>query len=270
MGISPFADHFGRSLSDLRVSVTDRCNFRCRYCMPRESFEGREFLAKTQLLTFEEVARVARSAAAGGVRKIRLTGGEPLLRRDLPVLVQQLSGILQADTGAPIDLALTTNGVLLPRLAPALKEAGLGRLTVSLDAISEDVFQRVCDAPSFSASDVLRGVDAAVQAGFRGIKVNAVIRRGVNEDQVLALARHFQGTGHVLRFIEYMDVGAVNGWNPADVVSEAELLGMLAPLGAVEELPSLHVGEVARRYRFLDGSLEFGIISSISASDARR
>ncbi len=253
----PFADALGRPLSDLRLSVTDRCNFRCRYCMPREKFgRDHEFLARSELLSFEELARLAR-ILSGGLRKLRLTGGEPLLRRGLPDLV----ALLKRETALP--LALTTNGVLLPKLAEALARAGLERLTISLDALDEAVFARITDA-DYSAADVLAGVHSAERAGFSRLKLNCVVRRGLNESQILPLVRRFHGSGHVLRFIEYMDVGSSNGWRPAEVVSAAEMVELIdreLPLEAVERaLPN----DVASRYRFKDGGGEIGVIASVT------
>lgn len=252
-----FEDALGRPLGDLRLSVTDRCNFRCRYCMPREKFgSDHEFLPRKELLRFEELSRFV-GLLGGQLRKVRLTGGEPLLRRNLPELVR----LLKRDSGVP--LALTTNGVLLPRYADELASAGLDRLTVSLDALDDAVFTRVTDA-DYRASDVLAGLSAAERAGFTSIKVNCVVRRGYNEDQIVPLARRFRGTGHVLRFIEYMDVGSTNGWRSADVVSASEILERIdreLPLEPVERaLPT----DVAVRYRYRDGSGELGVIASVT------
>ncbi|RYZ02519.1 MAG: GTP 3',8-cyclase MoaA [Myxococcales bacterium] len=252
-----FQDALGRPLGDLRLSVTDRCNFRCRYCMPREKFgPEHQFLPRAELLSFEELAHFVR-LFRGQLSKVRLTGGEPLLRKDLPALVR----LLKRDTGLP--LALTTNGVLLPRFAAELADAGLDRLTVSLDALDEAVFRRVTDA-DYGVSDVLSGLAAAERAGFSRVKVNCVVRRGHNESEVVALARHFRGSGHVLRFIEYMDVGSTNGWSAADVVSAAEIVALIdreLPLEPVERaLPT----DVAARYRYRDGSGEVGVIASVT------
>jgi GTP 3',8-cyclase len=201
---SVLTDKRGRPLGDLRISVTDRCNFRCGYCMPRERFgKDHVFLPRAELLSFEEIARASRVLSSLGVRKLRLTGGEPLLRSELPRLVSLLAAI------PDVDLALTTNGSLLARHAQALADAGLKRITVSLDAITPEVFQRMADAP-YSVSDVLAGIDAAARAGLGPVKVNTVVRRGVNEGEVALLARHFRGSGHILRFIEYMDVGLLD------------------------------------------------------------
>jgi cyclic pyranopterin phosphate synthase len=250
-------DTLGRPLGDLRVSVTDRCNFRCRYCMPRERFgKDHAFLARAELLTFEEMARVV-GVLGQALRKVRLTGGEPLLRKDLPGLVRLLKR-----AGSP-PIALTTNGVLLPQLAGPLADAGLDRLTVSLDALDEAVFRRVTDA-DYGASQVLAGIDAAGAAGFTRLKVNSVVRRGLNEGEVLPLARRFHGTGHQLRFIEYMDVGSTNGWSERDVVSADEIVALID-----RELPLELVGrddasDVAARYRYRDGGGEIGVIASVT------
>lgn len=250
-------DTLGRPLSDLRISVTDRCNFRCRYCMPRERFAAEHaFLPRSELLTFEEIARFV-SLLAGNVRKVRLTGGEPLLRKGLPELVR----MLRSTTGA--SLALTTNGVLLPRLAGALAEAGLDRLTVSLDALDDGVFRRVTDS-DYGVADVLAGIESAVKAGFRGIKINSVIRRGLNESEVLPLARKFHGSGHELRFIEYMDVGSTNGWSERDVLSAAELVATIDRELPLEPIGRATASDVAARYRYRDGGGEIGVIASVT------
>lgn len=250
-------DTLGRPLGDLRVSVTDRCNFRCRYCMPRERF-GLEhaFLPRADLLTFEEVVRVVR-VLGRQLRKVRLTGGEPLLRKHLPELVTLLRR-----EGSPA-IALTTNGVLLPQLAEPLAQAGLDRLTVSLDALDAGVFARVTDA-DYAPSDVLGGIDSAVQAGFTRLKINCVVRRGLNESQILPLARHFHGSGHVLRFIEYMDVGSTNGWRSEQVVSATEIIECIdreLPLQAIDRAAA---ADVATRYRYRDGGGEIGVIASVT------
>ncbi len=256
-GSAPIHDRLGRPLSDLRISVTDRCNFRCTYCMPREQVEKATFLGRSDLLSFEEITEIARAFATLGVKKIRLTGGEPLLRRELFRLVGMLS-----DLG--LDLALTTNGVLLPRFAADLRAAGLRRLTVSLDALDSEVFQKICDAPGFGPDDVLRGIKAAEAAGFSSIKINCAVRRGENEGQVVPIARHFSTTGHVVRFIEFMDVGTRNGWDPRQVVSATEIKALLCQLDELEPLPAQYRGEVAQRYRFLGGAGEVGVIASVS------
>ena len=256
-GLAGAVDSLGRPLGDLRISVTDRCNFRCRYCMPRERFgKDHAFLPRAELLSFEEVARVV-GILGGTLRKVRLTGGEPLLRKDLAELI----ALLRQGGAAPV--ALTTNGVLLPQFAEALARAGLSRLTVSLDALDPQVFAAVTDA-DYSATDVLSGIDSAVQAGFTRLKINCVVRRGLNESEILPLARRFHGTGHVLRFIEYMDVGSTNGWRSEQVMSAAEIVALIdreMPLEAVQRaLPN----DVASRYRYRDGGGEIGVIASMT------
>jgi len=255
---STILDARGRDLRDLRISVTDRCNFRCRYCMPREHFASdHAFLPRAELLSFEEIARFAAVVAELGVHKLRLTGGEPLLRAKLSLLVRLLSDL------PGVDLALTTNGSLLARDAQALADAGLRRVTVSLDALDPDVFRRMADA-DYDVSDVLAGIEAATRAGLGPIKINTVVRRGVNEGEVLRLARHFRGSGHILRFIEYMDVGITNGWQLGQVVSGQELVQLLTRELPLEPLPANYAGEVARRFRYRDGSGELGVITSVT------
>jgi cyclic pyranopterin phosphate synthase len=252
-------DRLGRRLHDLRISVTDRCNFRCTYCMPREVFgPGFRFLPRADLLTFEEITRLARLFAGEGVTKLRLTGGEPLLRRDLDVLIAMLAGVPGID-----DLTLTTNGSLLEGRAQALADAGLRRITVSLDSLDDAVFARLNDV-DFPVSRVLAGIDAAARAGLRPIKVNMVVRRGVNEDSILPMARHFRDAGHVLRFIEYMDVGHTNGWILDDVVPMAQIVARIDAEMPLEPLPPTYPGEVADRFRYRDGSGEVGVIASVS------
>ncbi|MDE3096814.1 MAG: GTP 3',8-cyclase MoaA [Chloroflexota bacterium] len=259
-GTAPAAvtDRRGRELRDLRISVTDRCNFRCRYCMPREVF-GPEFrfLPRGEILTFEEIARLAGIFAAHGVRKLRLTGGEPTLRADLPALVRMLAQI------PGVEVALTTNGSLLQHLARPLADAGLTRITVSLDSLDDAVFRRMNDA-DFPVAEVVAGIEAAEAAGFRPVKINAVVRRGVNDHTALDLARHFKGSGHIVRFIEFMDVGVSNGWRLDDVVPGAEIIARIhaeAPLVPAE--PN-YTGEVVRRWRYADGSGEIGAITSVT------
>jgi cyclic pyranopterin phosphate synthase len=251
-------DTLGRPLRDLRISVTDRCNFRCTYCMPKEVF-GRDypFLRRDQLLTFEEIARLARAFVACGVEKIRLTGGEPLLRKDVERLVAMLAEL------PGLDLTLTTNGSLLPQKARALAAAGLQRVTVSLDALEDEVFRAMNDV-DFPVARVLEGIDAAAEAGLAPIKVNMVVKRGVNDGSVMPMARRFHGTGHVLRFIEYMDVGATNGWRLDDVVPARELVDAIHAELPLEPLEPGYRGEVARRYRYLDGGGEIGVIASVT------
>ena len=251
-------DTLGRPVRDLRISVTDRCNFRCSYCMPKEIFNREyEFLSRDLLLSFEEITRVARLLVERGVEKIRLTGGEPLLRTDLEALVAMLSDL------GDIDLTLTTNGSLLDRKASRLAEAGLDRVTVSLDSLDDEVFQAMNDV-GFPVERVLAGIDAAAAAGLGPIKINAVVKRGINDHTVVDMARHFQGTGHVVRFIEYMDVGATNGWRMEDVVPAAEIVAAISAAIPSEPIPPNYPGEVARRYRYLDGSGEFGVIASVT------
>ena len=251
------ADTLGRPLRDLRISVTDRCNFRCVYCMPKEVFgRGYRFLDRRELLTFEEIARLARIFARLGVRKVRLTGGEPLLRRDLDTLVALLAEI------EGLDLALTTNGSLLARLAPRLKQAGLRRVTVSLDSLDDEVFRAMNDV-DFPVARVLEGIEAAAAAGLP-VKINMVVKRGVNEDSILPMARYFHGSGHILRFIEYMDVGRTNGWRLDHVVPAAEIVAKIDAELPLEPLAPNYPGEVARRYRYLDGGGEIGIVASVT------
>lgn len=256
-------DALGRPLHDLRISVTDRCNFRCVYCMPKEVFDkDYAYLPHGDLLSFEEITRVARLFVAHGVEKIRLTGGEPLLRKHLERLVAMLRA-LATPSGRPLDLTLTTNGALLARKAHALKDAGLDRVTVSLDALDDAVFRRMNDV-DFAVSDVLHGLDAAHAAGLGPIKVNMVVKGGTNDDQILPMARHFKGSPFILRFIEYMDVGASNGWNMREVIPSAEVarrIGAELPLAPVA---ANYSGETAARWRYLDGSGEVGFISSVT------
>jgi cyclic pyranopterin phosphate synthase len=252
-------DTRGRPLHDLRISVTDRCNFRCVYCMPRAVF-GRDhaFLPRAELLTFEEIARLVQVFTRLGVEKVRLTGGEPLVRRDLPALVATLAAIPGVR-----DLTLTTNGVLLPDQAPALKAAGLHRVTVSLDADDDPTFMRMNDA-GVPVSRVLAGIQAAEEAGLGPIKLNMVVKRGWNEHALLSMARRFRGTGRVLRFIEYMDVGHSNGWRLDDVITADEILRTLSAEFPLEPMPPTRPGEVAERYRYAEGAGEIGIIASVS------
>jgi cyclic pyranopterin phosphate synthase len=255
--VPPLLDTLGRPLRDLRVSVTDRCNFRCVYCMPKEVF-GREhvFLPRSELLTFEEIARLARVFAALGVRKIRLTGGEPLLRRELERLVAMLAEIPE------LDLALTTNGALLAQKARALAGAGLSRVTVSLDSLDDEVFRAMNDV-DFPVARVLEGIEAAQAAGL-AVKVNTVVKRGLNDETVVPTAGHFRGTGIAVRFIEYMDVGSTNGWRLDEVVPAAELVAAIDAEWPLEPLEPGYRGEVARRYRYADGEGEIGVIASVT------
>lgn len=251
-------DRLGRPIRDLRISVTDRCNFRCRYCMPREMFgEGFEFLPRTQILTYEEIARTATLFHHLGTRKLRLTGGEPLLRRDLPVLIEKLARL------EDVEIALTSNGSLLAERAAELAEAGLDRVTVSLDSLDEDVFRRMNDV-DFPVSRVLDGIAAAQRAGLAPVKVNAVVHRGVNDHTVIDLARHFHGTGVILRLIEYMDVGSSNGWRMEEVVPTADLVATIGAELPLAPLEPRYPGEVARRYRYTDGGGEIGFVTSVT------
>jgi cyclic pyranopterin phosphate synthase len=251
-------DRYQRPLHDLRVSVTDRCNFRCTYCMPKEVFgPDYPFLPREALLTFEEIVRLVRLFASLGVRKVRITGGEPLLRRDLPDLIRMLNELDDIE-----DIALTTNGVLLPRYAAALRQAGLQRINVSLDAIHDEVFHRM-NGGAASVRQVLDGIRAAADAGL-GVKVNMVVQRGVNDGEIVPMARHFRGTGHIVRFIEYMDVGNTNGWRWDQVVSKQEILERINRELPLEPLPSRYYGEVADRYRYVGTDEEIGVISSVT------
>jgi len=256
--VDPVLDTRSRPLRDLRISVTDRCDFRCVYCMPKEVF-GRDFqfLRRSELLTFEEIARVVRIGAGLGVRKLRLTGGEPLMRRDLERLVEMRAGIDGID-----DIALTTNGSLLPRKARVLADAGLRRVTVSLDSLDDAVFGAVNDV-DFPVERVLEGIAAAAEAGMP-VKVNMVVKRGLNDGSVLEMAEHFRGTGHILRLIEYMDVGTTNGWQMDDVVPAAELVEAIGAEWPLEPVEPAYPGEVARRYRYADGAGEVGVIASVT------
>ncbi len=258
------ADRRGRPLHDLRISVTDRCNFRCVYCMPKDVF-GRDypFLPHDALLTFEEITRVASRFVALGVRKLRPTGGEPLLRRRVERLVEMLAGI---DPG--LDLTLTTNGALLARKAKDLAAAGLRRVTVSLDALDDATFRAMNDV-DFPVDRVLEGIDAAGDAGLAPLKINVVVKRGVNESSILPIARRFRGSGHIVRFIEYMDVGATNGWRMDDVVSAAEIVAAIGREYAVAPAEPNYAGEVAERWRYVDGAGEFGVIASVTQAFCR-
>jgi GTP 3',8-cyclase len=261
--VTPLPDRRGRRLRDLRISVTDRCNFRCVYCMPKEVFgSDYAFLDRKEILNFEEIARVARIFASLGVDKIRLTGGEPLVRRNLEQLVASLARI------PGLDLTLTTNGSLLKQKAAALRNAGLRRVTVSLDGLDEAVFRRMNDV-DFPVARVLEGIDAAAAAGLAPVKVNMVVKRGMNEDEILPMARRFRGTGHVLRFIEYMDVGHTNGWRMDDVVSAREIVSTIGREFPLEPLDPNYRGEVAERWRYRDGQGEIGVIASVTQAFCR-
>lgn len=263
LAAGPLQDRLQREVRDLRISVTDRCNFRCVYCMPREVF-GKDypFLARSELLSFEEIARIARRFAERGVRKIRITGGEPLLRKYVENLIEQLATI--PDT----EITLTTNGVLLPKMARTLKDAGLNRITVSLDAIDDTIFRRMNDA-DYPVADVLRGIDAAAHAGLGPIKINMVVKRGVNDGDVVNMASHFRGSGHIVRFIEFMDVGSSNGWKMDEVVPSRETVERIGAAYPLEQIDPNYVGEVATRWRYADGAGEIGVISSVTQAFCR-
>jgi cyclic pyranopterin phosphate synthase len=256
-------DVAGRPLRDLRLSVTDRCNFRCVYCMPKEVFgNDYAFLERKALLTFEEITRLARVFRGLGIQKIRLTGGEPLVRRNIERLIAMLAAI------PGLDLTLTTNGSSLARKAQALREAGLNRVTVSLDALDDDTFKRMNDV-DFPVARVLDGIDAAAAAGFRPLKINMVVKRGTNEGDILPMARFFRERGHILRFIEYMDVGATNGWRLDDVVSAQQIVDMVDAEMPLEPIDAQYRGEVASRWRYRDGSGEIGVIASVTQAFCR-
>lgn len=256
-------DQRGRPMRDLRISVTDRCNFRCVYCMPKTVF-GRDyaFLERHELLTFEEIERLARISAAHGVRKIRLTGGEPLLRRGIEELISRLAAV-RTNAGEPIDIALTTNGSALSVKAAALKHAGLHRITVSIDSLDDDRFQRINDV-RFPVARVLDGIQAAHDAGLGPIKLNMVVKRGVNDDEVVDMAAHFKDSPFTLRFIEFMDVGTTNGWSLDEVVPSAEIIRRIDAVFPLEQLAPAAPGEVAKRWRYRDGGGEIGVISSVT------
>ncbi len=264
------SDTRGRPLRDLRISVTDRCNFRCNYCMPKEIFDNNyRYLPHAALLSFEEITRIARVFVAHGVQKIRLTGGEPLLRKNIELLIEQLAALRTLD-GRPLDLTLTTNGSLLARKARALKAAGLQRVTVSLDGLDDDVFRRMNDV-DFPVADVLAGIEAARAAGLGPIKINMVVKRGTNEHEILPMARHFRGSGMVLRFIEYMDVGATNGWRMNEVLPSADVVKLVHAGLPLVQLEPGHAGETAERWGYADASGrhdeaagEIGVISSVT------
>ncbi|MEO8202396.1 MAG: GTP 3',8-cyclase MoaA [Betaproteobacteria bacterium] len=252
-----FVDTLGRRLRDLRISVTDRCNFRCVYCMPRDVFDDNyKFLPQSSLLSFEEIARLARVFVGLGVEKIRLTGGEPLVRRNLEGLIALLAPL-------GVDLTLTTNGSMLAKKAQALKDAGLDRITVSLDSLDDATFKAMNDA-DFPVAKVLEGIDAAAAAGLAPVKVNMVVKRGVNDGQVLDMARHFRGTGHIVRFIEFMDVGSTNGWRMDDVIPSAEIVRRISAQFPLVQADPEYRGEVADRWKYADGSGEIGVISSVT------
>ena len=261
-GINLF-DKLLRPLRDLRISVTDRCNMRCGYCMPRKVFgDDYAFLPRTELLSFEEIERLAKLFVQLGVQKIRLTGGEPLLRRGIEHLIEKLAKLRTVE-GQPLDIALTTNATLLTGKAQALKDAGLSRITVSLDALNEKIFQQMSDS-EVAVSTVLDGIAAAQRAGFASVKVNMVVKRATNEHEIIPMAAHFRHSGVVLRFIEYMDVGSTNGWRTDDVVSAREILQQLAAHYEIQPLEPNYNGEVAERWRYADGGGEIGVIASVT------
>lgn len=256
-------DTLQRPLRDLRISVTDRCNFRCVYCMPKEIFgPDYEFLNRSQILTFEEITRLARVFVSHGVKKIRLTGGEPLVRKDFPELIAMLAEI------PDLDLTMTTNGTLLPKFAQQLKEAGLKRVTVSLDSLDNKIFKAMNDV-DFPVEKVIEGMDAAAAVGLTPIKVNMVVKRGVNEASILPMARFFREKGYILRFIEYMDVGSTNGWRMDDVVSAKEIVSIINAEMPLEPADPNYRGEVAERWRYKDGGGEVGIIASVTQAFCR-
>jgi cyclic pyranopterin phosphate synthase len=258
--LNQLGDTYGRPLRDLRISVTDRCNFRCPYCMPAELYgEEFTFLPRSEILSFEEIERLTRVFVDLGVAKIRLTGGEPLVRAHLPELIERVAAV---DPG--IDLAMTTNGALLAPVVQDLAKAGLRRITVSLDSLDPDVFAAMCGRDNVHPDVVLEAIDAAAAAGFTPVKINCVVQRGVNDDTIVDLARHFRGTGHIVRFIEFMDVGTLNGWDMSQVVTAAEIVDKIGAEVPLEPVGANYVGEVAKRYRYVDGSGEIGIISSVS------
>lgn len=256
-------DARNRPLRDLRISVTDRCNFRCVYCMPKTVF-GKDFVFQphASLLSFEEITRLARVFVAHGVEKLRLTGGEPLLRKDVERLIGMLSEI-KTPAGKNLDLTLTTNGSLLQRKAQSLRDAGLNRVTISLDALDDTIFRQMNDV-DFPVSDVLRGIDIAHKVGFEHIKVNMVVKRGTNDSQILPMARHFRNTPFILRFIEYMDVGSSNNWNLEEVLPAADIISHINAELPLEEIEPNYTGETAERWRYRDGSGEIGVIASVT------
>jgi cyclic pyranopterin phosphate synthase len=259
----PLTDTLHRPLRDLRISVTDRCNFRCVYCMPKEVFgSSYQFLPHEQILSYEETARLARIFVSHGVKKIRLTGGEPLVRKDFPRLVSMLAQI------PGIDLTMTTNGALLPRFARELKDAGLKRVTVSLDSLDDQTFKAMNDV-DFPVAKVIEGMEAAEAAGLAPIKINMVVKRGVNESSILPMARFFRGKGYILRFIEYMDVGHTNGWRMDDVMPAREIIEIINREMPVEPIDPNYPGEVAGRWRYMDGSGEIGVIASVTQAFCR-
>ena len=256
-------DTRGRPLRDLRISVTDRCNFRCTYCMPKEIFDkDYPYLSHDELLSFEEITRLTTIFASLGVEKIRLTGGEPLLRKNLEVLIEMLAKI-RTTTDQPLDLTLTTNGSILRKKAVALKAAGLHRLTISLDGLNDDIFKKMNDV-DFPVTDVLDGIAAAQEVGFTNLKVNMVVKKGTNDQEIIGMAKHFKGSGVTLRFIEFMDVGSSNGWDMSQVLPSQEVADRIHTVFPIEAIEANYPGEVAQRWRYLDGSGEIGFISSVT------
>ena len=256
-------DARGRTLRDLRISVTDRCNFRCTYCMPKEVFnQDYPYLSHKELLSFEEITRLTTIFASLGVEKIRLTGGEPLLRKNLEVLIEMLAQV-RTPENKPLDLTLTTNGSILRKKATALKAAGLQRLTISLDGLNDEIFKKMNDV-DFPVADVLDGILAAQEVGFENIKVNMVVKKGTNDHEILPMAKHFKNSGVILRFIEFMDVGSSNGWNMAEVLPSKEVIARIHESFPLETIQANYTGEVAQRWRYLDGSGEIGVISSVT------
>ena len=256
-------DSRGRILRDLRISVTDRCNFRCTYCMPKEVFDQNyPYLSHKELLSFEEITRLTSIFSTLGVEKIRLTGGEPLLRKNIEVLIEMLSQV-RSPTGKALDLTLTTNGSILRKKAAALKAAGLQRLTISLDGLDDSIFKKMNDV-DFPVADVLDGIAAAQEVGFENIKVNMVVKKGTNDHEIVAMAKHFKGSGVILRFIEFMDVGSSNGWNMAEVLPSQEVIARINDVFPLEAIEANYSGEVAQRWRYVDGSGEVGVISSVT------
>ncbi len=266
------SDKLGRPLRDLRISVTDRCNFRCVYCMPKETFDKDfEFLPHSSLLSFEEVTRIAKIFIAHGVEKIRLTGGEPLLRKNIEKLIEMLASLTTPD-GKPLDLTMTTNASLLAKKAQSLKDAGLKRVTVSLDSLDDATFRKMNDV-DFPVADVLNGIEVAHKVGLGPIKVNMVVKGGMNDQEIVPMARHFKGSPAILRFIEYMDVGASNGWKMDEVIPSAEVVRRISEQMPLEEVEPNYTGETAERWRYKDGGGEIGVISSVTqafCSDCNR
>ena len=256
-------DARGRTLRDLRISVTDRCNFRCTYCMPKEVFDKNyPYLSHQELLSFEEITRLTSIFSTLGVEKIRLTGGEPLLRKNLELLIGMLANI-RTPAGKPLDLTLTTNGSILRKKAAELKAAGLQRLTISLDGLNDEIFKKMNDV-DFPVADVMDGITAAQEVGFENIKVNMVVKKGCNDQEIIPMARHFKNSGVILRFIEFMDVGSSNGWNMAEVLPSKEVIERINEVFPVEPIEANYSGEVAQRWRYIDGSGEIGVISSVT------